>query len=127
MIRVLGSLALILAFATGTASGAEAPFNATTFQKLLSDGKPVAVDFHADWCPVCRAQEPVLRSIIAEPEFHDLTILVANFGSETALRKSLNASRQSTLVVFGHGKEVARSTGDTSEARLTNLLRAALH
>jgi thioredoxin 1 len=126
MLRALVSLALILALATEAASAAEAPFNAATFQKLLSDGKPVAVDFHADWCPICRAQEPLLRSITAEPEFHSLTILVANFDTETALRKSLNVSRQSTLVVFRQGKEVARSTGDTSEAGLTKLLRTAL-
>jgi thiol-disulfide isomerase/thioredoxin len=126
MVRALGSLALILAFATAAAWGAEAPFDAATFQKLLSEGKPVAVDFHADWCPTCRAQEPLLRSITAEPEFHSLTILVANFDTETALRKSLNVSRQSTLVVFRHGKEVARSTGDTTEAGLTKLLRTAV-
>jgi len=48
MVRGLVSLALILALATEAAAAAEAPFNAAKFQKLLSDGKPVAVDFHAD-------------------------------------------------------------------------------
>ena len=126
MARALGSLALMLVLATTAAWGAEAPFNAATFQKLLSDDKPVAVDFHADWCPICRAQEPLLRSITAESEFHALTLLVANFDTETALRKSLNVSQQGTLVVFRHGKEAARSTGDTTEAGLTKLLRTAL-
>jgi thioredoxin 1 len=126
MVRALVSLALILALATGAASAAGTPFNAATFQKLLAEGKPVAVDFHADWCPICRAQEPLLRSITAEPEFHGLTILVANFDTETALRKSLNVRQQSTLVVFRNGREVARSTGDTTEAGLTKLLRTAL-
>jgi thiol-disulfide isomerase/thioredoxin len=86
----------------------------------------VAVDFHADWCPTCRAQAPLLRSILAKPEFQALTLLVANYDTEAALRKSLNVSQQSTLVVFRHGKEVARSTGDTTEAGLTRLLRAAI-
>ena len=126
MIRALRSLALILAIATGPALGAEAPFDAASFQKLLAAGEPVAVDFHADWCPICRAQAPLLRSITAEPEFHALTLLVANFDTETALRKSLNVSQQSTLVVFRHGKEVARSTGDTTEAGITKVLRTAL-
>jgi len=123
---MLGSLLVILAFATGSTFGAEAPFEATTFQRLLASGEPVAVDFHADWCPICRAQAPLLRSITEKPEFHNLTLLTANFDTETALRKSLNVSKQSTVVVFRHGKELARSTGDTTEAGLTQLLRSAI-
>ena len=123
---MLKSLLLSLVFAMSPVFSAEVPFEAANFQKLLASGQPVAVDFHADWCPTCRAQAPLLRSILEKPEFHALTLLVANYDTEAALRKSLNVSQQSTLVVFRHGKEVARSTGDTSEAGLTRLLRTAI-
>jgi thiol-disulfide isomerase/thioredoxin len=126
MRRIAAPLALVVALATGAALGAEAPYDPATFHKLLANGAPVAVDFAASWCPTCRAQAPLLRSITGEPEFKGLTLLLADYDTEKALRKSLNVSEQSTLVVFHHGKEVARSTGDTTQAGLTKLLRASL-
>jgi thioredoxin 1 len=109
-----------------TALAAEQPYRADTLERLLADGRPVVVDFHADWCPICRAQAPIIRSLVSKPEFKDLTVLIANYDTELALRKTLNVSQQSTLVVFRHGKEVARSTGQTSPEKLAALLRQAL-
>ncbi|HET7756375.1 MAG TPA: thioredoxin family protein [Steroidobacteraceae bacterium] len=126
MKRMLGSLALLLALVAAPAFGAEVPYDAAAFQKLLAGGRPVAVDFYASWCPTCRAQAPLLKSLAAEPQFASLTLLVADFDIEKALCKSLNVTEQSTLIVFRNGKEVARSTGDTSRAGLTRLLLAAL-
>jgi thioredoxin len=127
MKRIAGILALILVLAIGTAGAAEVPYDEAAFHKLLSSGQPVALDFHASWCPTCRAQAPLLRSITGEPGFKDLTLLVADYDTEMALRKTYNVSMQSTLIVFRNGKEVARSTGDTSLAGLTRLLATALH
>jgi thioredoxin 1 len=127
MTRMLLALALLLLSATGPAAlAAEASYDAATFQRLLASGAPFAVDFHADWCPTCRAQAPVLRSLAQSKELGRVTVLIANYDTESALRKSLNVNQQSTVVVFSHGKEVARSTGDTTEAGLTKLLRSAL-
>jgi thioredoxin 1 len=108
------------------ALAAELPYRSDTLDRLLADGRPVVVDFHADWCPICRAQAPVIKDLLAEPEFKDLTVLIANYDTELPLRKSLNVSRQSTLIVFRHGKEVARSTGQTDPEKLAALLRQAL-
>lgn len=127
MTRVPALAALFLTLAAGTAGAAEVPYQAASFQKALAQGDPVAVDFAASWCPVCKAQAPVLRSITAEPAFKGLTLFVADYDTEKALRKTLNVSEQSTLVVFHHGKEVARSTGDTTQAALTKLLRTSLN
>lgn len=126
MRRILGFLPLALMLAAVPAFGAEMPYDAATYQKLLASGQPVAVDIYATWCPTCRAQAPLVKSITAEPQFKSLTVLLANFDTEKALCKSLNVSEQSTLVVFRNGKEVARSTGDTTKAGLTHLLLAAI-
>ena len=116
--------ALIMMTAPGRAD--ERPFSTATLDQLLAAGQPVAVDFHADWCPTCRAQAPIVRQLLSTPEFKNLTVLIANYDTELALRKSLNVAKQSTLVVFRHGKEVARSTGDTSREGLAALLRQAI-
>jgi thioredoxin 1 len=127
MKSIASTLALTVLFAIGTAGAAEAPFDEAVFHKLLSSDQPVALDFSASWCPTCRAQAPLLRSITGETEFKALTLLVADYDKEMALRKTYNVSMQSTLIVFRSGKEVARSTGDTSLAGLTRLLATALH
>ena len=124
---IAGTLALILVLAIGVARAAEAPYDEAIFNKLLASGQPVALEFSASWCPTCRAQAPLLRSITGEPAFKDLTLLVADYDKEMGLRKTYNVSMQSTLIVFRNGKEVARSTGDTSRSGLTHLLAAALH
>jgi thioredoxin 1 len=108
------------------ALAAEQPYRADQLEQLLADGRPVVVDFHADWCPICRAQAPIIKDLLSKPEFKELTVLIANYDTELPLRKALNVSQQSTLVVFRHGKEVARSTGQTSPERLAALLRQAL-
>lgn len=118
------TIALIMV--TAPAGADEQPFSTATLDQLLASGQPVAVDFHADWCPTCRAQAPIIRQLLSTPEFKNLTILIANYDTELALRKSLNVAKQSTLVVFRHGKEVARSTGDTSREGLAGLLRQAV-
>lgn len=53
-------------------------------------------------------------------------VFVADFDTEAALKKQLNVTMQSTLVVFKAGKEVARSTGQTGKAELGGLLDKAL-
>jgi thioredoxin 1 len=61
-----------------------------------------------------------------EPAFRSLTLYVANFDTEKALKRSLGVTQQSTIVVFKDRKEVARSTGDTQEQNLSALLRRGL-
>ena len=104
----------------------EVPYSAATFDKLVAARQPFAVVLHADWCPTCRAQAPVLKELAATPEFQRLTILIADFDREKALRQTLNVSQQSTIVTFSGGREAARASGYTDRARLAPLLRTAL-
>ena len=126
MKTLLALITTTLVLLTAPALASEAPYSAVAFERLISQGQPVVVDFHADWCPTCRAQAPIVRELLATPELKSITVLIANYDTELALRKSLNVSTQSTLVVFRHGKEVARSTGDTSRDGLAALLRQAI-
>jgi thiol-disulfide isomerase/thioredoxin len=119
------SAALFL-LVTVPATAAEKEYTKALLDQLLAAGQPVAVDFHADWCPTCRAQAPIITDLLSQPEFKNLTVLVANYDTDLTLRKSLSVAQQSTIVVFRKGKEVARSTGDTTRAGLATLLRRAL-
>ena len=88
-------------------------FEQAAIDKAVAAGGPVVVYFHADWCPTCKAQAPIVSELLAQPRMKRLQFFIADFDTETALEKRLNVSAQSTFVVFKGGKEVARSTGQT--------------
>ena len=119
------SCSFVLALIVSLASAAEVPFDQAQFDAARAAGKPVAVVFHADWCPTCRTQAPVLKKLTQTPAFKSFTLYVANFDTEKSLKRALGVTQQSTIVVFKDGKEVARSTGDTQEDSLAALLRHA--
>jgi thiol-disulfide isomerase/thioredoxin len=120
------ALSFTLVLFAALAQSAEVPFDQAQFDAARTSGKPVAVVFHADWCPTCRAQAPILKTLTQSAEFKTLTLYVANFDTEKALKKSLGVTQQSTIVVFKDGKESARSTGDTQQESLAALLRHAV-
>ena len=119
-------VAMSLMAACAVASAAEAPYTKAAFDKALADGKPVVVDFWASWCPTCKEQKPVVQSLLKDAKRKSLTVFVADFDKEEALKKQLNVTMQSTLVAFKGGQEVARSTGQTDKAELAALLDKAL-
>src|SRR5271170_627235 len=60
---------LALVFFASLVSADEVPFNQGQFDSAKAAGQPVAVVFHADWCPTCRAQAPLLKDLAQQPEF----------------------------------------------------------
>ena len=66
---------ILMSFATLSLS-TEVPFNQAQFDSMRAAGKPVAVVFHADWCPTCRAQAPVLKDLSQTPELKSVTLFV---------------------------------------------------
>src|SRR5216684_8461004 len=125
-IAAAATFSLMLTLFSTLALSAEVPFDQAQFDAARAAGKPVAVVFHADWCPTCRAQAPLLKSLTQSPEFRPVTLFVANFDTEKDLKKSLGVTKQSTIIVFKDGKESARSTGDTQQDSLATLLRHAI-
>ena len=119
-------IAALVVFVMATAHAGELPFSRPAFDKALADGKPVVVDFAASWCPTCKAQKPIVKALLNEPARKPLTLFVADFDKEEALKKRLGVTMQSTLIAFKAGKEVARSTGQTDKAELGALLDKAL-
>ena len=122
----LRSLMFILAFATGAAFAADTPFTQGNFDALQKSGKPTLVMIHADWCPTCKAQAPILGQLLGSPEFKGINALRVDFDSQKDVVKAFKATMQSTLIVYKDGKEVGRSTGDTKKDSITALLKKAV-
>lgn len=124
LLHVIVSAALL-----GSAALAQAldikPYSAEALAAAEQAGQPVAVHFHADWCPTCRAQVKTLQ-MLKEEKGLDVTVLTANYDSEKALKRRFNVRSQSTLVVLKGPKEVARLAGETSADGIRKALKAAL-
>jgi|SRR5271155_3536299 len=102
------------------------PYSETTFKEATTAGKTVLLDFHADWCPVCRRQGPLIESLAQEDKLKDVVVLKVNYDDEGALKKQLKVSIQSTLIVFKGEKEVTRATGMTDKDKLRELIEKGL-
>ena len=109
---VAGSGAALAQATAPVAASAVRPFTQAAFDAARASG-PVIVHVHADWCPTCRRQEPVI-------------VFRANVDTETAFRAANRIAGQSTILVFKGGAEVGRSTGVTDPAQIRSLARRAL-
>ena len=101
------------------------PYTAEALADAQKADKPVALHFHADWCPTCKAQGKVLQTLQAEPGL-DLTVLVADYDTEKALKQRFNIRSQATLVVLRGTHERGRVVGDTSATGIRAVLKSAL-
>ena len=103
-----------------------APYSAEALASAQKAGKPVALQFHAPWCPTCRAQDKALELLKAEANAVDVQLLVVDYDTEVALKKALKVRTQSTLIVYRGAAEKTRTIGITSADNIRTALRTAL-
>jgi thioredoxin len=126
--------ALIVVVISGAALLASLPasaaewksFDAASFAEAKEQGKSILVDIFAVWCPVCRAQNPILVQLTREPKYNDLVVFKVDFDKQKDDVRALNAQNQSTLIVFKGEAETGRSVGDTDKDSIAALLDKAL-
>lgn len=125
MFRNLMFAFLALAALAGVAR-AEQAYTAEAFSAAQKAGKGVVVHIYAPWCPTCRAQEPILHKLEADPKFSGVEAFRVDFDSQKDAVRAFKATSQSTIIVFKGGKEVGRSIGETRERAISDLLDKAL-
>ena len=135
MTRLVVSLAAIplaalsvaaVAFAAAPALAAEqAPYSPAAMSAAQAAGKPVVVDVSAPWCSTCKAQAPIVQSLLRDPRFKDLVLLHVDFDSQKAVLRKYDVRAQSTFVAFKGKAEVGRSTGDTDARSIAKLFAKA--
>ncbi len=124
---ILAAIVTTILLGVLPASAAEwKPFTEADFAAAKKDGKSILVDIFAVWCPVCRAQNPILTQLTREPEFKDLVVFKIDFDTQKADVRELKATSQSTLIAFKGETEKARSVGDTNPASIAALVKSAL-
>ena len=129
--RVFNAAIIAVALATASlfspaSAGSAVPFTTEAFKAAQASGGPILIEIHADWCPTCKAQKPILDKLTAEPKFKDMKIFRVDFDSMKPEVKAFGAQMQSTLIVFNGATERGRSVGDTKEQSIAALLDKSL-
>jgi thioredoxin 1 len=124
--NIITLAAVGIAMPASFARAAMTEFTMEAFKAAQKAGKPILIDVWASWCPTCKAQGPILKSLLADPKNKDMVMLRVNFDTQTDVLQALNVQSQSTLIVFKGAKETGRSVGDTEAGSIGALLATAI-
>lgn len=125
--RRLVALAALLAVPVVPARAVEiVPFEAEAFAAAQRAGSPIIVAVAAPWCPICKAQKPILARLAAEPRFRDLRVFTVDFDTQKDLLRRFDARMQSTLIAFKGAAETGRSVGETQAEWIEGLVEKTL-
>lgn len=124
--RRLFALSTLALFSMAFETQARSAFTLAAFEAAKTAGKPIIIEFHATWCPTCKAQAPVVESLAAQAEFNSFVVLRVDYDSQKDVRRSFDVRRQSTLIVYKGDREVGREVGITNEESIAELMRKAI-
>lgn len=87
-------------------------FTKTDYDKALAENKIIFLDFYANWCPICRAETPVLQEGFNGLKTDKIIGFRVNFNDtetdsdEKALAKQFSVPYQHFKVILKDGKTV---------------------
>ena len=90
------------------------------FEKIIAGGKPVLVDFYADWCGPCRMVAPFIEEIAEERP--DVTVGKINVDDQPELASAFGVATIPTLLVIKDGKVVKQTSGARPKAQILAML-----
>lgn len=122
-IKYLAGLALAATTSLALALDIQ-PYSPETLAARQKAGEAVALHFHADWCPTCRAQEKVFNGWKGDASVPG-TLLVVNYDKERELKRQLGVRTQSTVIAYKGSKETGRLAGETDQAALRAVLASS--
>lgn len=77
---------------------------------VLDNGKPVIVDFWAEWCGPCRMLSPILDQM-AEEHAEKIDVVKVNVDENPAIAAKYGITSIPAVYVFQGGEHVASSIG----------------
>lgn len=98
-------------------------FNKEDYEKALKSDKIIFLDFYANWCPICRAEEPLINDGFNSLTKNRIIGFRVNFNDsetdeyEKKLAKDFNVPYQHTKIILKEGLQAARSVDQWDKGR----------
>ena len=100
-------------------------FTKDGFDKALSSGSLMLVDFWADWCGPCRMLAPAIEQLAHDYD-GKAVIGKVNVDDESELAQRYGVMSIPTVIFFKNGEELERKVGVMPPAEFTRVLDANL-
>lgn len=91
------------------------------FDTIISDAKPVIIDFHAVWCGPCKAQSPILKDIASELGDR-VRIIKIDVDQNPEIAGRYQIQSVPTLMIFKSGEIKYKQPGVHTKQQLMNVL-----
>lgn len=98
--------------------------DATFDSEVLKSGKPVLVDFWAEWCGPCKQIGPALEAI--SDENPDVTIVKVNIDENPTSPAQYGVRSIPTMILFKDGRPLATKVGAAPKTALAEWLTKSL-
>ncbi|MTK53034.1 thioredoxin [Paludibacter sp.] len=92
------------------------------FDTLITEDRPVIVDFHALWCGPCKMQAPILQQLAAE-QGDNVKIIKIDVDQNPAIADRYQIRSVPTLMIFKNGEIKHKQPGVHSKQQLDSLIQ----
>ena len=93
-----------------------------TFQEIINSGKPVLVDFFAEWCGPCKMMAPILKQ--AKDTVGDAaTVIKIDIDKNREAAEHFQIQGVPTLILFKDGQVKWRQSGVVQAGTLVDVMK----
>lgn len=95
------------------------------FQDIISQDKPVLVDFYADWCGPCQMMSPVLKEVASELG-NQVSIIKVDVDRNQPIAQRFGVRSIPHLILFKNGQIKANKAGLMTKRDLKTMIEKEL-